>query len=188
MPLFLVSVQQAETAGLAPPIKGAQATYDKCLKEVKASATAKGIIDALTKAPKKIGILIIDEGFDSMYIPPHILADVENAADFTGGVAVLNSKSIMKIGGQAIPLGVSLMHELGHAKQSLTNAKRFEKYFNLANQKDGAKQSKKIAALALQLKKSIDKAAQLAIENENVTLHEKPICTEIGCNSRDSYD
>ena len=72
----------------------------------------------------KPGVLLIDENFYSMNIPPFVIGGL---GGFHGGIAVVNIKIQMAIQDTLIRLGVSLMHELGHAKQYTENPVGFEK-------------------------------------------------------------
>ena len=118
-----------------------------------------------------VGILFIDSGFDSMYIPPTAMSDDPRLAELTGGVAVINIHSQMTIGGKAIPIGVSMMHELGHAKQYIQEPVLFEIYYN--------------SAMSITSGKNIP---QIAIETDNLITHEAPILQELGLPFRTKYD
>jgi hypothetical protein len=191
--MALVLVTEAPTGDAFPigPVKNAKAVYDKCVKELSKSETANTVLEALKHSPKKVGVLIFttedagEDDFvsDSAYIPPHI----PWGAAYDGGLVVLNVTMPMWIQKKQLPLGVSLLHECGHAKQFLDNSKRFTKYYNIAKTLDG-KKSKKIKAEAARLHIPEDKAATLAIENENIQLYEKPTLEQLGLPFREKYD
>lgn len=162
-------VIKSGAGGLQAPIKNASHKFNDCLGEVGASSTAKMMAAYFDATAKNIGILMIDEGFDSMYIPPTNLAGVDELKKYDGGIAVLNVTNPMKIGTTTLPLGISLMHELGHAKQFLEKPSWFENHYKAATQ-NGNKES------------------QLAIENDNVSRHEMPICKDMGLPFRTKYD
>ena len=159
----------AATGGLQEPISGAEARYETCLTEVNGSSTAKALQSFLSASPLSIGVLLIDEGFDSMYIPPSNLTSVPELKDYSGGIAVLNVDNPMKMSGKVLPLGVSLMHELGHAKQYIEKPSWFVGHYEAATKKS-------------------NKASQLEIENDNVQRHEQPICEELKLPFRTKYD
>lgn len=166
-----IEVIQTQVGGLAAPVGSASVKYLQFQEQVDGSSKAQEINMALSGAKLNIGVLLInnDAGFDSMYIPPKALEGDSALKRFDGGVAVLNIESILKITGVALPIGVSLMHELGHAKQYVEKPEWFTNQFLAATQKGS-------------------KEAQLAIENDNVQRHEKPICVELGKPHRDKYD
>jgi hypothetical protein len=163
------TVITSDAGGLQAPIKNARHKYNDYLGEVGASSTALMMASYFDGSSKNIGVLLIDEGFDSMYIPPVNLAGVEALASYDGGIAVLNVTNPLKLQGKTLPLGVSLMHELGHAKQFIEQPAWFENHYKAATQRG-------------------NKESQLAIENDNVTRHEMPICKELSLPFRTKYD
>jgi hypothetical protein len=150
------------------PVVNCTHKYYQIYGQVIGSETANMIMAFLTGSRMEVGLFVIDEGFDSMHIPPHGLAEDPNLAKFTGGIAVLNVTNPMKIRETTVGIGVSMMHELGHAKQCIENPPWYAGK----------------AAQALNGSKS----AKLEIENDNVGRHEKPILVELGLPFRDKYD
>jgi len=175
-----LSVIENNIEGLAVPIVNSLNTYAEYKTQVIASPTANAILAFLEQSPKNVGILFIDKDFDSMYIPPFVLPD---DVSFDGGIAVVNVLSPINIGGTDIPLGVSLMHELGHAKQFIEAPVDFENKY-----KEAMGQVKSNYPSELTRKKKGEKISQLIIENENVALHEAPICDDLGLPFRKRYD
>jgi hypothetical protein len=166
-------VIQAATGTLPAPIAKPSSTFIEYLGQVGTSSTAQMIAGFMDSTDKNIGILIIDNeaGFDSMYIPPSALKNDPPLVRFSGGIAVVNIESTMKIKGQVVPLGVSMMHELGHAKQYVENPAWFENTY----------------AAAMRISSGPNKP-KLDIENDNVTRHEAPILKDLGLPFRTTYD
>jgi hypothetical protein len=130
------------------------------------------MIGFLKSSALNVGVLIVNKSVDSMYMPPVAFDSVDALKHFTGGIAILNVSSIMKIKGISVPLGVSLMHELGHAKQYIEDAKGFVGNFEKVRKNLG----------------KASKEAKLNIENDNIQRHEMPICQELKCPFRAKYD
>ncbi len=175
-----ISVIEGSIEGLQAPISNSRNAYSVYKQQVIASPTAQGLLASLEKSPMSVGVLLIDENFDSMYIPPFVFS---GGAPFDGGIAVVNVKSQMKIKDTDIPLGVSLMHELGHAKQYIEAPVAFEQKY-----KEAMGQKKTDYPSELTRTKTGEKISQLIIENENVALHEAPICDDLGLPFRSRYD
>jgi Golgi nucleoside diphosphatase len=165
------TVIQGEVGSLAASIPRASHKFIDLLAEVGGSSTAQMIASYLDGASQNVGILFIKEGFDSMYIPPSAISSDPALVQFDGGVAVINIDSQMKIKGTAIPYGVSMMHELGHAKQYIEKPQWFEATYRAAmSHKSGKNQP------------------QLDIENDNLVRHEAPILKDMGLPFRLTYD
>ncbi|MFN6496352.1 MAG: hypothetical protein RMX65_004840 [Nostoc sp. DedQUE01] len=177
-----LSVIENSVEGLQNPIANSHNSYEIYKQQVIASSTAQEILKSLEQSSKVVGILLIDEEYDSMYIPPFLL---ENGPvnKFDGGIAVVNITSQMKIENTDIPIGVSLMHELGHAKQYIENPTGFETKY-----KEAMGEQKTNYPSELTKQKKGKKISQLVIENENVALHEAPVCHELGLPYRKRYD
>jgi hypothetical protein len=175
-----ITIIEGNTQGLQAPIANSRDSYAAYKQQVIASPTAQGLLASLEKSPKSVGVLLIDENFDSMYIPPFVFS---GGAPFDGGIAVVNIKSPMTIKGSEIPLGVSLMHELGHAKQYIEAPVAFERKY-----KEAMGQKKTDYPSELTRTRAGEKISQLIIENENVALHEAPVCDELGLPFRSRYD
>lgn len=192
--------------GLAGPMSQYYANYVSALTTIYASSTAQSILSFLRSSDKAVGILLLDMsgGYDSMHIPASVLSGDGATKVFTGGVAVLNVENPLTIRGTVIPLGVSLLHELGHAKQNIERTEWYEaKYaecmrgddaiaklvesdpslkglsFKLAREKKAELKGQMLAA---------KKAAKLEIEEDNIQRHEKPILVQLGLPFRDKYD
>jgi hypothetical protein len=161
-----------QTGQLAAPLAGSAQKFQNYLGTLSASTSAQTIRSFLNGAKEVVGVLITEE-VDSMYIPPSKLAADSTLARFNGGVAVLNPESTMKIKGTVIPLGVSLIHELGHAKQFLEKPQWFEATFDAAIKGGGSRATN---------------PAKYEIEDDNVSRHEKPVCLELGKPAREKYD
>jgi hypothetical protein len=166
-------VIKAAVGGFPTPIAKAPSVFLDYLGQVGGSSTAQLIAVFMDEARENIGILFINNeaGFDSMFIPPSALASDGALGGFTGGVAVVNIESGMKFGGKAIPLGVSMMHELGHAKQFIERPAWFENNY----------------AAAMKVTKGVNQP-KLDIENDNLARHEAPILKELGLPFRLKYD
>jgi len=163
-----IELIKKKEGGLAEPAKSVSHKFNQYLGQVGASSKAQQLAGFLDSSNNNVGVLIIDRDFDSMYIPPEALSKDVALSRFTGGVAVLNVNSIMKIKGNAMPLGISLMHELGHSAQYISKPQWFYNKYKLAINNN--------------------QEAKLLIENDNVTRYEKPICRELGLSYRDKYD
>ena len=195
-----------QIGGVSAPMSQYYANYVGALSTIYPSSTAQSILSFLRASDKQVGILIIDNsaGFDSMHIPACMLSGDAAAKVFTAGVAVLNVESLMTIGGKKIPLGVSLLHELGHAKQNIERTEWYEAKFNECMRSDDTirklvssdPSTKGLKGKDLMEKKrqlgeqfnAAKKNAKLEIENENLKQHEKPILVDLGLPFRDKYD
>jgi|ERR1017187_9955385 hypothetical protein len=166
-------VIQTAIGSFPTPIAKPSSVFLDYLGQVSASSTAQLIAVFMDEAKQNIGILFINNegGFDSMFIPPSALAADNALTGFTGGVAVVNIESGMKISGKAIPLGVSMMHELGHAKQYIEKPAWFENNY----------------AAAMKVTKGVNQP-KLDIENDNLARHEAPVLKELGLPFRLKYD
>jgi hypothetical protein len=188
--------------GWPAPIPKAKETYEHCLAEVAKSPTAQQIIKTLTKSPKKIGIFVSrmpkeddEEDFQPVpeFIPPLIYAATPLAHEFDGGVAIVQvgNPITYKVDGKLVKTtpGVSLMHELGHAVQLQTDEKHFMKYCKIKIEAADAKKDSKKVRQAMQdfSTSSYREGAMLIIEQENLKLHENPVCQELGIPVRLRY-
>jgi hypothetical protein len=176
-----ISVIESPIEGLVPPLPKSKELYAVYQQEVIGSGTARSLIAFLERSPKSVGVLIIDDQFDSMYIPPCQLSG--GSAAYDGGIAVLNIKSPTKILDTVLPLGIPLMHELGHAKQYLEAPAEFEQKFLEATGQVSVSYPR-----GLTKGKSGKTISQLILENENVSIHEAPICDDLGLPFRKKYD
>jgi hypothetical protein len=144
------------------------------LGEIGKSSTARLIADVLDGTDKKIGILLFDAAYDSMYQPPSIL-EGSTKKDYTGGVVLVNIKSQMTIKGKVLPIGVSLLHEMGHAKQYIERSIWFEgKFKEVVRMNFGGNRK--------------SNPAKYEIEDQNIQFHEKPVCIDLGLPWREKYD
>ena len=159
-------------AGLAAPLANSEKLYETYKAALDDSKTAQSIFQELENSDLCVGILFINSGYDSMHIPGSNTAKAKELARFTGGIAVVNIESEMSItGGDKLPIFVSMMHELGHAMQNVTNTEWY--YEQYATYMAGGDDKR---------------TAQLAIENDNIQTYEKPICQELRLPHRDEYD
>ena len=173
--------------GLVDPIDGSTEKFNEYMEQVFPSSVAINIYHSLNGSGYTIGVLLIDQTANSMYIPPFIF---NGGGVYSGGVAVLNVLHPLKIGGRELPLGVSLIHELGHALQYIENPIEFTTAFEAAQSASGARMKFNITDVegrALTKYYKITDIAKLEIENDNVARHEAPICDELGLPFRKKY-
>jgi hypothetical protein len=205
----------SKLGSLSPPIaSGLNEAYLSALSDVRASSKAQAILEFLRSSSTPVGILIIDgsAGVDSMHIAPSGLTE-EATKRFTGGVAVVNISSPMTIKGSQIPIGVSLIHELGHAKQCIENPQWYEDLSAKILRNNSIVGEGKLNALKTQV---VDQHASLkglkfpqqkllkpklleefeaeygngprrTLENDNLARHEKPVLIEMRLPFRDDY-
>jgi hypothetical protein len=183
--------------GLTAPVPGADDIYDEWKRQVDGSSVAKDIYAFLdppspldpSSSKLTVGVLLIDHGFDSMYIPPFQLYP-DGGGVYSGGVAVLNVTNPLTIENVELPLGVSLIHELGHAVQYAEDPVGFQDKFNQAQSGSKARTRFDITdseGRALTRSYSNADIAKLEIENDNVARHEAPVCDELGLPYRRKY-
>ncbi len=125
---------------------GLEGIYQTLLVELQKSSTAQQIVKFVDGNTKEVGLLLIADGSDSSHI-----VNSETSA-FSGGIAVVNINNPMSIAGYTLPLGISLIHELGHAKQYMEKPDWYKTMFdNIVKQKKWAgagKYDKKKTAFA----------------------------------------
>lgn len=159
--------------GMPGIIADAAQRYDALKQEVMGSPTARTLLDFLESSAENVGVMLIQDTSDSMYIPPFHLRK-HGINEYNGGIAVINVCSPLVISGQTLTVGVSLMHELGHARQYLLAPGAFEMKFNESESGNNIVRGRNVP--------------NLIIENENVALHEAPICDELGLPFRGNYE
>ena len=175
---------------------------------------AQEILGFLQSSGSIVGVLLVDAGSDSLHMAPSALAG-GTAAKYTGGVAVVNINTPMTIKGQQIPLGVSLLHEVGHAKQCIDNPGWYEGLYakilennvragegRVTSERDnfvntspsvtsykGNYGGKKMvmAAAAAEWEKDFGNGPRRTLENDNLAKHEKPVLVEMRLPYRDDY-
>lgn len=212
MALALISSKLGSlTAPVASSLDGA---YLSALNDVRASSKAQAILEFLRSSKTPVGILLVDNssGIDSMHIAPSGLTE-ESTKRFTGGVAVVNIGSPMKIKDAAIPIGVSLIHELGHAKQCIENPQWYEdlsakilrnnsivgegklnelktrvvdQHASLKGLKFPEQRARKPKLLE-EFEAEYGNGPRRTLENDNLARHEKPVLIELGLPFRDDY-
>jgi hypothetical protein len=216
MSLELVETTLTVAGGpLTPPLTAnLKATYLKIWGELMGSSKAQEILSFLNSSAALVGVLIVDGGSDSLHMAPSAMAG-GTAAKYTGGVAVVNINTPMKIKGTDIPLGVSLLHELGHAKQAIENAIWYEDLYSkilqnnvraakglVSSERDafvlsdarvtgatgnfGAKRKVR-EAVAAEWEAQFGNGPRRTLENDNLAKHEKPVLVELGLPFRDDY-
>ncbi len=150
--------------------------YMTCREILGSSSTATLIEKTLMESDKVVGVLFTDQA-DSMHIPGHVLEAHDTLKIYTGGIALVNPASPLNPSSKwrgysddcgSLPLGVSLFHELGHAKQGVEKTV----WYNETTR----------AAMAG------DKTARLSIEQDNLASHENKICDEMGLPYRRKYE
>jgi hypothetical protein len=137
------------------------------------------------------------------------------AGKYTGGIAVVNINTPMSIKGSQIPLGVSLLHEVGHAKQCIDNLGWYEGLYTkilennvraaegrVTKERDafvsnspsvtgykGNFGGKRVvmAAAAAEWEKDFGNGPRRTLENDNLAKHEKPVLQDLGLPFRDDY-
>jgi hypothetical protein len=172
---------------LIPPIALSFEVFNQCKTEVGKSSVARGIFEILEESAFIIGVLIINREVDSMYIPPF---QFNASGTYSGGIAVLNTTSPLQIEGVTLPLGVSLIHELGHAVQYMEDPNAFESKFTTAQSGSSETTQFNITdsegkALTKDIKNTL--IALLSIENDNVARHEAPVCNDLNLPFRKKY-
>ena len=181
-----INIIKTSVQGLSP-VSNAAERYAACKAEVIGSKTAKYIFARLEEASNKFGVLVLDSGCDSMYVPP--FKNKEGGHD--GGFVILNVDNPLIISGTTLPLGISLIHELGHAVQWVDDPSRFETLFEQAT---NALDSPSMAVVkeskwgGTTVVTKGGRAAQLVIENSNVAAHEATTCNELGLTYRSNYE
>jgi hypothetical protein len=191
------------------PVTNPGVWYATCEGEVKPSSTAMMVLNFLHGHQKKVGLLFT-ESCDSKYHCAHEYAGAGEALEkYTGGIAVVHVKYPLIIFGEELPLGVSMMHELGHAKQFIDRPNSFYMLALIAggfykeSQEFGAEHPSDRDTVAEKLTPpksafnqnpkpilqgaSAQKRAKEGIENENLALHEIPICRELKKPYREKY-
>jgi hypothetical protein len=162
--------------GAYKPLDDSVNHYLKGREILSSSSTAVLIEKTLMESDKVVGVLFTDQA-DSMHIPAHVLENHDTLKMYTGGIALVNPASLLKpsskwqgaqAGGGELPLGVSLFHELGHAKQGVEKKVWYDE----------------LTRSAL----TGSKNAKLQIEQDNLASHENPICDELGLPFRRKYD
>jgi uncharacterized protein (DUF697 family) len=216
MPLELIETTLTVGGGplTAPLSANLKAKYIEIWGQVVNSSKAQEIISFLQLSDKIVGVLVVDSGGDSLHMAASAMAG-GTAAKYTGGIAVVNITSPMTIGGTVIPLGVTFLHEIGHAKQNIENAvwytDLYEKILRnntisgkgtggklkdlyIAN--DPAVQAYKGAFPGLRALKNAagsvweteyGKEPRRKLENDNLARHEKPVLIEMQLPFRDDY-
>lgn len=182
-----LSVITQNVEGLVAPVPKSGDAFAGCKQEVIASTVAQKVFATLEQSALKIGVLFVNEGVDSMYIPPF---QYDGGGTYSGGVAVVNTTNPLKIGDTTLPLGVSLIHELGHAVQYLQDPSGFKSKFESVQSGSSATTKFSITnaegkALTKYIKNTL--VAQLSIENDNVARHEAPVCDDLGLPFRKKY-
>jgi len=183
------------------PVTNPGVWYAECEGHVKGSSTAMMILSYLTSHSSKIGLLFT-KSCDSKYHCAHEYAGAgEKLEKYTGGIAVVNVDNPLTLQKVELPLGVSMLHELGHAKQYLERPSWF---YMLALVAGGhydetgeyeAEHPTERAAIAIVLTpkptgfnknpkpifkgSSATKKGKEEIENDNLARHETPICKEL---------
>jgi hypothetical protein len=182
-----IAVITQAVADLVPPVDKSQELYALYKSQVNSSGTAQKIFAQLERSQLNIGVLFVEDTVDSMYIPPF---QFNGGGTYTGGVAITNVKNPLQIGDVELPLGISLIHELGHAVQYLNDTAGFEQKFKTIQ--SGVSTTTKFnitnaegKALTKYLKNTL--VAQLSIENDNVARHEAPVCDDLGFPFRKKY-
>lgn len=173
---------------LVPPVADSIHLVESYRQDVTGSATANEIFGKLDHSGLNIGVLLIEQGADSMYIPPFIF---DGDGLFSGGVVVLNQMSPLNVRGTDLPLAVSLIHELGHAVQYIGNPADFQARFEEAHSGETTRTTFNITdcqGRALTRSYRNTEVAKLLIENDNVACHEAPVCDELGLPFRKKYD
>jgi hypothetical protein len=199
------------TAPLTANLKG---KYYEVWGQLLNSSKAQEILTFLQSSGSIVGILLVDGGSDSLHMAPSALAG-GTAAKYTGGIAVVNINAPMNIKGTAIPLGVSLLHEVGHAKQCIDNSGWYEGLYTkilenntraaegrVTKERDafvskspsvtgykGAFSGKRVvmAAAAAEWEKDFGNGPRRTLENDNLAKHEKPVLQSMGLPFRDDY-
>jgi len=191
MPLMTIEVIADTIAEFnVAPVRNSKGRYDTIYGQVTGSSTAAMIISYLTSSPKCVGVyfsMMEDGGLDSMYFDPKSASACNSAlSKYDGGIALVALDNPMWIGRVQIPLGVSMMHELGHAKQYLEKPAWYEALVDIVKNNNVSPQ---IAESLKETQKYTKPAqdAKMAIELDNITRHEGPICTEMGKPVRTSY-
>lgn len=172
---------------LVPPVPKSADAFATFKQEVIASSVAKKVFAQLEESGFNIGVLLVNQSVDSMYIPPF---QYDGGGAYTGGIAVLNVTNPLKIGDVTLPLGVSLIHELGHAVQYITDSSGFKSKFETVQSGSSASTKFNITnaegkALTKFIKNTL--VAQLSIENDNVARHEAPVCDDLNLPFRKKY-
>lgn len=191
------------------PVTNPGVWYATCEGEVKPSSTAMMVLNFLHGHPKKVGLLFT-ESCDSKYHCAHEYAGAgETLEKYTGGIAVVHVKNPLTIKGETLPLGVSMMHELGHAKQFIDRPSLFymlaliaggfyTAYEEFGADHQGDRETVKERLTPPKSKwnqnpkpilegDSAKNKAKQSIENENLALHENPICIELKMPHREKY-
>jgi hypothetical protein len=174
-------------ADLEAPVDKSNDVFAACKQDVIKSPVAQKVFSTLEKWSSNVGVLFVDKGVDSMYIPPF---QYNGGGTYSGGIAVVNATNPLEIGDTKLPLGVSLIHELGHAVQYKEDASGFEEKFKTANSDRSDNQKFSIMnadGKALTKYVKATKVAQLMIENDNVARHEAPVCDDLGLPFRKKY-
>ena len=194
---------------LIEPVTNPAVWYVQCETDVKASATAMMILNYVRHDQRKVGLLFT-KSCDSKYHCAHEYAGAgEQLEKYTGGIAVVNVDWPLIIQMETLPLGVSMLHELGHAKQFFDRPSLFYMLallaggfynesgeFESAHDNERAEVAKVATPRATTFNKnpkpgytgdSAKKRGKEAIENENLALHEIPICKELKLKWREKY-
>lgn len=189
-------------------------TYLKIWGELMNSSKAQEILGFLNSSSSVVGVLIVDSGSDSLHMAPSALAG-GTAAKYTGGLAVVNINTPMTIKNTTIPLGVSFLHEIGHAKQAIENPSWYEDLYSkilqnnvrageglVTKERDafvstdsrvtgatGNYAAKRMVkeTVAAEWETQFGNGPRRTLENDNLARHEKPVLVELNLPYRDDY-
>jgi hypothetical protein len=98
-------------------------------------------------------------------MPPFALV-AATASRYPGGIAIVKPGAPIM---DHYPIGISLCHELGHAKQFLSNPDWFEPLFN--SMVEGIRDDRVGRS---------DNPAKYELEDANVRDYERPVCVDLG--------
>lgn len=167
------------------PIRDSSTRYQQLRGELYQKSTrAREIIDLLETHENNVCVFLNRDGMESMYFPPgfenkdgdgNVIFRVPEQC--SGGLAVIDvgraiwvyPKDAPK---RALPLEISLIHELGHAEQRITKLDWYTTQFQLLNDHD----------------ERVRKQALKTIEdNDNLPRNEWPVCDQFGLPRRPEY-
>lgn len=196
----------------APLATNRKAKYYEIWGQLMNSSHAQEVLSFLQSSGSLVGVLIVDSGSDSLHMAPSAMAG-GTAAKYTGGLAVVNITTPMSIKGTAIPLGVSFLHEIGHAKQCIEKPGWYEDLYakilkNNSAARTATRDRDKFISEDSRVQSFKGKFPQLralknevgaewesvfgngprrTLENDNLAKHEKPVLIDLGLPYRDDY-
>ena len=158
------------SSGTKLKLSEAKALFEKAVKQLQKSTTAKKILDVVNKAKDEIHLVCVPDGEGQFVIPgeiqgstlaaPTIVWDPNKLFHFySHGVALSN---VLYADESSYQPAIVLIHEMGHCKQWLEGKSAY--------------------------KSKLDRKDISTIEADNLKRHEAPVAKELGLPIRNHYE